>query len=338
MIKTLFKQAKKLKYKQHDITDCGAACLASVLAHHGLKFPISRIRQYASTDTKGTNVLGMVEAAEKLGLTAKGVKGPFESLFKVPKPCIAHIVIKDYLQHYVVIYKTSKKFITIMDPADGKFHQLKHNEFKKQWTGTLILLLPSESFEMGNHKTSIKKRFWQLIRPHSFIMSQALTGAAVFSLLGISTSIYVEKIVDYVLVDGNNNLLNLLSVIMIVILFLRIYLGVTKSIFTLKTGQKIDAVLILGYYKHLMKLPQRFFDTMRVGEIISRVNDAVKIRRFINDISLELIVSVFYRFFHFCFDVYLFVATGIAGAAFYPVIYAGLIGCITGSIKNTCEK
>lgn len=289
----------RFKYKQLDVTDCGAACLASVLEFHGLKYPISKIRQLASTDMKGTNILGMIEAAEKLGFTAKGVKGSFNSLFKVPKPCIAHIIVKEYLQHYVVIYKTTKKFIFIMDPEDGKFHRIKHEEFKKIWTGKLILLVPSDSFEMGNHKTSIRKRFWQLIRPHSFIMSQALTGAALYSILGLSTSIYVEKIIDYVLVDANYNLLNLLSVTMIIILMLRIYLGITKSMFALKTGQKIDAVLILGYYKHLMKLPQRFFDTMRIGEIISRVNDAVKIRHFINDISLELIVSFFTVIFTF---------------------------------------
>jgi len=300
---------KKLKYKQHDITDCGATCLASVLSYHGLKFPISRIRQYASTDKKGTNVLGMIEAAEKLGLTAKGVKGTFDSLFKIPKPSIAHVVVKNYLHHYLVIYKTTKKHIVVMDPGDGKFHKITHKEFKKQWTGVLILLLPSEEFEIGNKQTSIKKRFWQLIRPHKTVMMQALVGAGVFSILGLSTSIYVQKIVDNVLVDANYNLLNLLSIAMILILLLRIFIGSMKSIFALKTGQKIDTTLILGYYKHLMKLPQQFFDTMRVGEIISRVNqqffdtmrvgeiisrvnDAVKIRRFINDVSLELIVNV----------------------------------------------
>jgi len=283
---------KKLRYKQLDITDCGAACLASVLSYHGLKIPISRIRQYASTDKKGTNVLGMIEASEKLGLIAKGVKGPFDSLFKVPKPCIAHVVVKENLQHYIVIYKTTKKSIVVMDPGDGKFHKLTHDEFKKQWTGALILLLPSEEFKIGNQQTSIKKRFWQLVRPYSSVMTQALVGAGVYSILGLSTSIYVQKIVDYVLVDANYNLLNLLSVAMLLILALRIFIGSTKSMFALKTGQKIDAVLILGYYKHLMKLPQQFFDTMRVGEIISRVNDAVKIRRFINDVSLELIVGI----------------------------------------------
>jgi ATP-binding cassette subfamily B protein len=42
----------------------------------------------------------------------------------------------------------------------------------------------------------------------------------------------------------------------------------------MKTGQLIDAKLILGYYKHLLHLPQRFFDTMQIGNY--RINDAVK--------------------------------------------------------------
>ena len=67
-------QNKGIKIKQQDITDCGAASLASVCAHYGLAFPIARIRQYAFTDKKGTNVLGMIEAAGKLGFEAKGVK------------------------------------------------------------------------------------------------------------------------------------------------------------------------------------------------------------------------------------------------------------------------
>lgn len=83
--------------KQHDITDCGAACLASISAHYELLYPIAHIRQMASTDKKGTNVLGMIEAANKLGFTAKGVKGPLDALFKIPKPAIAHVIIKQAL-------------------------------------------------------------------------------------------------------------------------------------------------------------------------------------------------------------------------------------------------
>lgn len=63
---------RSIKIKQYDTTDCGAACLASVCAYYGLKVPVARIRQYAYTDQKGTNILGMVEAAQKLGFSAKG--------------------------------------------------------------------------------------------------------------------------------------------------------------------------------------------------------------------------------------------------------------------------
>ena len=113
-----------------------------------------------------------------------------------------------------------------------------------------------------------------------------------FKLHPLSVSIYVGKITDYVLVDENLNLLNLMSIIMILLLILRTFIGSMKSIIALKTGQRIDAALILGYYKHLLHLPQHFFDTMRVGEIISRVNDAVKIRNFINNVSIDLTVNI----------------------------------------------
>lgn len=290
---------KIAKVKQRDITDCGAACLASVASYYDLHLPVARIRQFASTDKKGTNALGMIEASEKLGFQAKGVKGEASSLEKIPKPAIAHVVVKNMLHHYVVIYKVTKKFIHFMDPRDGKIHKEPLKEFTKKWTGVLILLMPDTTFQRGNEKQSVLKKFWNLVNPHRSIIFQALIGAILFTLLGLSTSIYVQKIIDFVLIDGNKNLLNLLSVIVLVILTFRVVIGSLKSVLILKTGQKIDAELILGYYKHLMSLPQKFFDSMKVGEIISRVNDAVKIRAFINDVALDLVVNVLIILFSF---------------------------------------
>jgi len=227
-----------------------------------------------------------------LGFQAKGAKGTLESLSKIPLPAIAHVIVKNGLHHYIVIYKVNKTSITIMDPGDGKIYKKPIDEFTKEWTGVIVLLLPDDGFVTGKQKVSNTKRFWQLIKPHSGIMLQALLGALVYTILGLSSSIYVQKIIDFVLVEGNVKLLNLLSVIMIVILVFQLIIGGIKSVFALRTGQHIDARLILGYYKHLLKLPQRFFDTMRVGEIISRVNDAVKIRAFINEVALNIIVNI----------------------------------------------
>ena len=288
-----------IKIKQHDITDCGAACLASVSAHYNLKIPIARIRQWAGTDKKGTNAWGLIKAAEKLGFSAKGVKGELEAMNEVPLPAIAHVVVKKVLQHYVVVYKFTKEYVEIMDPGDGQIHRKTHAEFAEEWTGVLILLSPNQEFIARNEKVPVITRFRYLLYPHRKILIQALVGAIVYTILGLSTSIYIQKITDFVLPDGNRNLLNLLSLGMVVILIVQIVIGSLQSVFVLKTGQLIDARLILGYYKHLLQLPQRFFDTMRTGEIISRINDAVKIRAFINDTMINILVNLFIIIFSF---------------------------------------
>jgi ATP-binding cassette subfamily B protein len=294
-----------IKIKQHDIKDCGAACLASIGNHYKVNLPIARIRQYANTDKRGTNVLGIIEAAEKMGFTAKGVKGGMDAIDKIPLPAIAHVIVKEQLHHYIVIYKVtapsgrSAEVVEAMDPAYGKIETYTFEEFQKIWTGVLILFAPNDDFKTYNDKTSPMRRFWHLVQPHKTILIQALVGAVLFTVLGLAMSIYIQKITDYVLVEGNKNLLNLLSVSMIVIILLQAYIGSKKSIFVMKTGQLIDAKLILGYYKHLLHLPQRFFDTMQVGEITSRIGDAVKIRSFINEVAIDMIVNIFIVIFSF---------------------------------------
>lgn len=273
--------------------------MASIASHYQLQIPISRIRQYAGTDKRGTNVLGLIEAAEKLGFQAKGAKVTIENLTKVPLPVIAHVVLKNGLHHFVVLFKISKKDITYMDPADGQYHKKTIPEFLIEWSGVIVLVIPDDSFKPGDQTTSNAIRFWHLIMPHKGIMTQAFFGALVYTILGLSTSIYMQKLIDFVLPDGNIRLLNLLSLGMIVILLIQLFIGTFKAILGLHTGIHIDSRLILGYYKHLLKLPQQFFDTMRVGEITSRINDAVKIRMFINDVALNMIVNTLIVVFSF---------------------------------------
>ena len=288
-----------IKIKQHDIKDCGAACLVSIGNHYKVNLPIAKVRQFANTDKRGTNVLGLIEGAEKMGFTAKGVKGGLDAIDKIPLPAIAHVVIKQQLHHYVVIYSVTKDKIEVMDPAFGKMETYKFEEFQKIWSGVLILFAPNDDLTPTNTKVSPSRRFWNLVQPHKTILIQCLVGAIVYTVLGLSMSIYIQKITDYVLVEGNKKLLNLLSISMIGIIVLQSYIGSKKSIFVMKTGQLIDAKLILGYYKHLLHLPQRFFDTMQIGEITSRINDAVKIRSFINEVAIDMIVNVFIVIFSF---------------------------------------
>ena len=162
--------------KQHDITDCGAACLATIAKQNGYKIPISKIREIAGTDKQGTNAFGMIKAAEQLGFSAKAVKGDQKAFFsEFPLPCIAHVIVNGNLMHYVVVHKITKKQIIIADPGRGIVKLTPKEFFGKstspgkppeyQWTGVLIFLVKSESFVKGNETKGLFQRFFHLLLP-----------------------------------------------------------------------------------------------------------------------------------------------------------------------------
>ncbi|HEY2648311.1 MAG TPA: peptidase domain-containing ABC transporter [Puia sp.] len=283
---------KSIQIRQRDISDCGAACLASVSSYYGLKLPVSRIRQNAGTDKRGTSLQGLIEAAEQLKFNAKGAKTSGIADMRIPTPAIFHLIAKDGLQHFVVVYKITDRYIWFMDPAFGKIFRTAVDPFKRQWSGIVLLLLPTSEFQRGSQKKSAFIRFWQLVRPHKRMAGFAILLSILYACLGFSASFYILKIVDEILPYTNNNLLKMLGLIMVLLCCIRFIIGYLKSLITLRTGQLIDQNLILGYYRHLLNLPQRFFDTMRTGELISRINDAMRIRVFINDAALGMIINI----------------------------------------------
>ena len=69
--------------RQHDVTDCGAACLTTICRHNGYKIGITRIREVAGTDKQGTNAFGVIKAAQELGFLAKGIRGTREAFYSL---------------------------------------------------------------------------------------------------------------------------------------------------------------------------------------------------------------------------------------------------------------
>jgi ABC-type bacteriocin transporter len=283
---------KSILVKQRDISDCGAACLASVSSYYGLHLPVSRIRQLANTNKLGTSLHGLMKAGEKLKFRMKAARSAGLDMQQVPTPAIFHFKTNNGLQHFVVVYKITPQHVWYMDPASGRIRRETTGLFYKVWTGILLMLIPSEEFQCGNEKKSVCSRFLQLIRPRKREMFKAIGCALIYMMLGLTTCIYIQKIIDDVLPDANRRLLNLVSIVMIILLCFKIMSGFMKSFIILGTGQDIDKQLIPGYCRHLLKLPRRFFDSMRTGELISRIHDAVRIRTFINDISLGIVINV----------------------------------------------
>jgi ATP-binding cassette subfamily B protein len=276
-------------FKQRDLTDCGAACFAFVCEHYRLRLPLAQVRRELGTNQAGTTAASLVQAARRLGFSAKGVKGPVSALTTVPLPAIAHCLVGNRLLHYVVLVRWTPREARVMDPAVGRIEKWSHARFEATWTGVLVLVAPGDAFVAGDRTIPPWRRLWHLLVPHRSALVQSFAGAVVSTILGLGMSVYVQKIVDAVIPDGNRPLLHVLGVAMGVLLGFKLVLGWYQSLLSLRTAQRIDATLILAYYRHLLRLPQPFFDTMRVGEITSRVGDAVKIRNFLNQ-SLQALV------------------------------------------------
>lgn len=277
--------------KQHDITDCGAACLAAVCKQYGLNLSISSIREAAGTDKRGTNVYGMVEAAKSLGFTAQAVKGDKKAFYSdFPLPCIAHVVEDEALLHYVVIHKITKKYILIADPAKGLIKEDPEVFFKK-WTGVLIILVPTVSFEKGNKNKGSLSRFFSLLKPQKKLLINIFLSSLLITVFGIGTSFYFRYIMDEVVTYNLNRSLTIISIGVILLYLFKAILEFFRNHLMNYLSQKLDIPLILGYYEHTLALPMNFFGTRRIGEIVSRFMDASKIRDAISDAALTVMMD-----------------------------------------------
>jgi len=293
VIKTFNLTKKYYCIKQHDMKDCGAACLAAIAKQYGLKIPISKIREIAGTDLQGTSAYGIIKAAETFKFSAKGVKvSKSDDIFdEFPKPAIAHVVIDNSLMHYVVIHNVSKKEILIADPAKGII-KYKPEEFFKIWSGVLILMVPAPEFKKGAETKGLFERFWGLVKVQKNLLINVFISSLLITILGIIGSFYFKFLLDDILPNNLSGSLVTISIAMIVLAVFKIITEFFRSSLLLHMSQNIDIPLLLGYYNHVINLPMNFFGTRRVGEIISRFTDAGKIRDAISSAALTLMIDV----------------------------------------------
>ena len=279
--------------RQADQSDCGAAALATMALHYRQPLGLQQMRDLAGTDRVGTNLLGLLKAAEKLGFSARGVKGPYEALSQVPLPAIAHSRTEEGLGHFVVLHKVKGDSVVVADPARGVEH-LSREEFCRHWTGYLLLVVPQHTAPPTGATGGLVspwRRFLGLLGAHKSILVEGFFCALLMTVLGVATSYFVQHLVDSVLVRQEARLLNALGVGMVLIVVFRTLFGVLRQYLLAHVGRKVDLALVAGYARHLLGLPMRFFEMRQVGEILSRVNDAGKVREAISGTTLTAVVD-----------------------------------------------
>lgn len=275
--------------KQYDQTDCGAACLATVVKTHGLQVPISRIRQAAGTDARGTTVFGLVQAAHSLGFDAKPARTTLQNLANLPKPFIVHVRVGNLL-HFVVVHDLDCDQVVVADPAVG-LRRIKVQEFEVIWTGIIILLVPQSDFGRSEDAEPAWRRFLHLLRPHDYFLAECAVLSILTLVLGLAFSQFLRILVDQVIVNKDWTLLRWMGGALLCTVLAKAVLTMMRSLLLAHVSRSLDATIMTGYLRHTFTLPMRFFESRQVGEIIRRFADGVKVREALSGSTLTLLVD-----------------------------------------------
>ena len=279
--------------QQHDATDCAAACLAMICLHYRKETTITRLRDMMGTDLKGTNLLGLSQCAQKLGFVSQAVRVDREGFVsKYTLPAIANIVTKEGLSHFVVVFKITKKYVVIGDPAKDLL-RLEIDEFYKMFTGAMLILKPTDKFETGHIKgMKMFDRYLKLLIPQKKLFLYGILASFLMTLLGILSSLFNNIIYDEILPYKQENVLKMMLLVFIGVSLTQTTVDFIREWMMLHLSRKIDIPLMLGYFEHIYKLPMKFFSTRKTGDITTRFSDAFTIKDIFTNIALTLIMDV----------------------------------------------
>ena len=279
--------------KQHDATDCAAACMAMVCLHYKKETTITKLRDMMGTDLKGTNLIGLSICAEKLGFMSQAVRVDKEGfLSKYTLPAIANVVTKEGLSHFVVVFKITEKYVVIGDPAKD-LEKVEIDDFYKNFTGALLLLSPNQDFTGGKLKgTKVFQRYIRLLLPHKKLFVYTIIASLLITLLGIVSSIFNNIIYDEILPYQQKDVLKIMLLVFLGISLTSTIVSFVRQWILIHLSMKIDIPLMLGYFEHIYKLPMKFFASRRTGDITTRFSDAFTIKDIFTNIALSLIMDI----------------------------------------------
>ena len=286
---------KEIKIRQHDRSDCAAACVASVCAHYGLRLPMLKIREACGTGPDGTTLQGIIDGCGRLGLDAAGLRAREKHILDLKdaaKPVILHLQKKNGWLHFVVLYGMDTTRATIMDPEDGRLHKTGLDELEEEWSGFIVAVTPSPQFHKGDYRTPVMARFKELFLYYRKELGLVLAGSAAFIAATLSTSVFLQRIIDDVLPSGDRGTLTAICTAMLCLTILTWFISYTRSVLLVRASLQIDCRLIMSYFRKIFSLPVSFFDSMSSGELNSRVSDAYRIRSFITGRLLLIAVSI----------------------------------------------
>jgi ATP-binding cassette subfamily B protein len=295
------KHIEKTHTLQLDQSDCGVACLMSLIKLNGGTNSIEKLRELSGTTKQGTTMLGLYQVANKIGFTAEGCEADIQALIDHKQPVILHVVVENQLQHYVVCYGLTPSLskgegegrFLIGDPAKGIYY-LTADELDKIWVSKSCLTLEkNENFvKAATEKNAQKKWFLNILKEdYKLLWISVLLGVFVAGL-GLAMSLFSQKLIDDILPSQNIKKLVSGIALLTVLLLARVGIASLRDFFLLQQSKDFNNRINTNFFSSLLQLPKPFFDTRKIGELVARLNDTQRVQSVIKMLASSLVIDV----------------------------------------------
>lgn len=317
--------------KQRDLKDCGACCIESILKFYGGYVPLEKVRDDTCTNMNGTTAFHIIKALCNYGFDAVGVKA--ESILdeNIYLPAIAHVQLKNGLQHFVVVYKINEKYIHLMDPAKGKV-KMSIQEFLDIWDNILILITPSSNILNYTKELSIVGLFGKLLMKHKYLFLKIIITNIVLMLLTIMGNFYFQISISCIQEGQEIKLLKFIVIFFFIILLFKVIINYIKTYYLNYLNKNLDTELFSLFLEHIFKLPLKFIQNRTTGEIVTRIDELSDTKNLFSEIFSTLILNTILilgaivtlflinskLFFHLCLVIFIYL---IVGLLFSKIIY-----------------
>ena len=288
------KAAKVPVVMQMEALECGAACLAMVLAYYGKWMPLEQVRVDCGVSRDGSKAGNVMKAARSYGLEAKGYRMGLEAVKGISAfPCIIHW----NLNHFVVLCGFRGNHACINDPARGSV-KVTMDEFDKAFTGIVMAFAPTENFEPDGKRTSTlafaRKRLSGAGAAMVFVMLTSIIGY-VFTLLNPAFSRFF---MDRLLTGENSELLTPFIALVAAVSLLQVFVAAIRAVYSLKINGKMAVVGSGSFMWKVLKMPMEFFSQRMAGDIQTRhsanATIAESLVNTLTPLALSAVMMVFY--------------------------------------------
>ena len=268
--------------QQLSATECGAACLAMVLAYYGKHASLSEIRKVTGVNRDGVDALTLLKAARWYGLQGRGVKLDLDALPYVEKGTILHWEFS----HFVVFEKLRKGGVEIVDPASGR-RFVAMDRFSRSFTGVALTLKPAAQFQPTADR---KKPVWSYVKyivRQSGLLWRILAMSLLIQLFALAVPALMGLLVNSVVPHSDVHLLNVVGVGLLGIVLFQYVSSLTRSHLLLYLRTHLDTQMTLGFVEHLASLPYSFFQQRSEGDLMMRVNSNAMIREMLTSSTIS---------------------------------------------------